>query len=144
MICSCRKPLALSEALFPAGETPVRERLADAPQALRDAAASYLLAVADTLTIKARRAMDGFRPRCLVLAGGVAANSVVRRSFQRLSAQSGVPLLVPSPSLCTDNGVMVAWNGLLLAERGLGHDLGLKAIPRGRVIPEDWTRGLCA
>lgn len=116
------------------------ERLGEAPQALCDAAASYLLAVAETLGIKARRAAALFRPRTLVVAGGVAANSVVRRVFSELADEWSVPLLVPAPALCTDNGVMVAWNGLLLARAGLYHGPDLSAVPRGRAIPEDWRK----
>ncbi|MBS5049551.1 MAG: tRNA (adenosine(37)-N6)-threonylcarbamoyltransferase complex transferase subunit TsaD [Desulfovibrionaceae bacterium] len=128
------------DARFPAGEAPARERLGEAPQALCDAAASYLLAVAETLGIKARRAAALFRPRTLVVAGGVAANSVVRRVFSELADEWSVPLLVPAPALCTDNGVMVAWNGLLLARAGLYHGPDLSAVPRGRAIPEDWRK----
>lgn len=128
------------DARFAPGAGPARERLDAAPQDVCDAAASYLLAVAETLVIKARRAAALFLPRSLVLAGGVAANSVVRRVFADLAEEWGIPLLVPPPALCTDNGVMVAWNGLLLAREGLYHDLGLSAVPRGRPLPEDWRR----
>ena len=89
---------------------------------------------------KARRAAALFRPRTLVVAGGVAANSVVRRVFSELADEWSVPLLVPAPALCTDNGVMVAWNGLLLARAGLYHGPDLSAVPRGRAIPEDWRK----
>ena len=130
-------------ARFPLGDGPARERLDAAPQDLCDAAASYLLAVAETLVIKARRTAALFRPRSLVLAGGVAANSVVRRLFAHLADEWGIPLLVPPPALCTDNGVMVAWNGLLLAREGLYHGLDLSAVPRGRPLPEDWLREDC-
>ena len=73
-------------------------------------------------------------------AWGVAANSVVRRVFSELADEWSVPLLVPAPALCTDNGVMVAWNGLLLARAGLYHGPDLSAVPRGRAIPEDWRK----
>lgn len=128
------------EERFPAGESPAKERLDSAPPLLCDAAASYLLAVAETLAIKARRALALFRPRSIVVAGGVAANSVVRRVFRDLAEQEGLELHVPSPALCTDNGIMVAWNGLLLARAGYRHSLGLSAVPRGQAIPLDWLR----
>jgi N6-L-threonylcarbamoyladenine synthase len=128
------------EARLPGGDIPERRRPEEAPQALRDAAASFLLAVADTLRLKTLRAMSLFRPRCLVVAGGVAANSVVRRVIGELAEQRGLPLRIPDPSLCTDNAIMVAWNGLLLARRGLRHDLALSAVPRGQAVPADWLR----
>ncbi|MCH5277235.1 MAG: tRNA (adenosine(37)-N6)-threonylcarbamoyltransferase complex transferase subunit TsaD [Desulfovibrionaceae bacterium] len=132
------------DARFSPGDGLAREGLPRAldaaPQNLCDAAASYLLAVAETLVIKARRAATLFRPRSVVLAGGVAANSVVRRLFAELADEWGIPLLAPPPALCTDNGVMVAWNGLLLAREGLRHGFDLSAVPRGRPLPEDWLR----
>ena len=77
--------------------------------------------------------------RALVAAGGVAANSYVREALGELSRRAGLPLLLPSPALCTDNGIMVAHAGWQLASLGLGHDLALEAIPRGRSIPDDFT-----
>lgn len=126
------------DAIFPHGDRPVKERLhEDAPQALCDAAASFLLAVAETLVIKAERAMAQFSPRCIVVAGGVAANSVVRRVFGELAARKALPLLIPPLSLCTDNGVMIAWTGLLLAKEGFYNTLDMPAVPRGKPIPSD-------
>lgn len=77
--------------------------------------------------------------RALVAAGGVAANSYVRAALADLARRAGLPLLLPSPALCTDNGVMVAHAGWRLASLGLGHGLALEAIPRGRTIPDDFT-----
>lgn len=77
--------------------------------------------------------------RALVAAGGVAANSYVRAALTDLARRAGLPLLLPSPALCTDNGVMVAHAGWRLASLGLGHGLALEAIPRGRTIPDDFT-----
>jgi len=130
------------EAHFPVGETPARERLPLASQELCDAAASYLLAVAETLVIKARRAMQNFRPRSLIVAGGVAANSVVRREFEALAAERRIPLLIPALSLCGDNAVMIAQAGWHMAQAGRHHSLALSAIPRGQAIPEDWQETL--
>ena len=126
------------EARFPAGDTPARERLDLACQELCDAAASYLLAIAETLVIKATRAMELFRPESIVVAGGVAANSVVRRKFAELAEKSGIPLVIPRLSLCGDNAVMIAKAGWYAAKAGRVHDLSLSAIPRGQVIPRDW------
>ena len=126
------------EVRFPAGETPARERLELASQELCDVSASYLLAVAETLTIKARRAMQSFKPRCLIVAGGVAANSVVRQEFSRLADEKRIPLYIPKLSLCGDNAVMIARAGWHMAQAGRVHDLSLSTIPRGQVIPQDW------
>ena len=86
-----------------------------------------------------RSGADRAPVRALVAAGGVAANSYVREALADLARRAGLPLLLPTPALCTDNGVMVAHAGWRLASLGLGHDLALEAIPRGRTIPDDFT-----
>ena len=126
------------DAHFPAGDEPAKERLYLASQPLCDAAASYLDAIADTLVIKTRRAMDTFAPQSIVVAGGVAANSVVRIAFAELAKEKKLPLFFPSLKLCGDNAVMIAYTGWHMAKAGRMHDLALSAIPRGQLIPEDW------
>lgn len=127
-----------SEAHFPPGDTPARERLHLASQELCDTAASYLLAIAETLTIKTSRAMAEFSPKSLVVAGGVAANSVIRREFSKLAQERGIPLIIPRLALCGDNAAMVAKAGWHMARAGRFHSLSLSAIPRGQSIPQDW------
>jgi tRNA A37 threonylcarbamoyltransferase TsaD len=56
---------------------------------------------------------------CLVVSGGVAANSSVRASLTKLAAQYKLPFLAPPPKFCSDNGLMVAWTGLLRLQQGL-------------------------
>eukprot|EP00897_Mesotaenium_endlicherianum_P009810 jgi/Mesen1/8858/ME000053S08266 len=56
---------------------------------------------------------------CLVVAGGVAANAVVRARLQAVAEARGMRLVCPPPHLCTDNGVMVAWAGLERFRLGL-------------------------
>ncbi|KAF3439999.1 hypothetical protein FNV43_RR18277 [Rhamnella rubrinervis] len=48
----------------------------------------------------------------LVVSGGVASNQYVRSQLDRLVQKHGLHLVCPPPSLCTDNGVMVAWTGI--------------------------------
>lgn len=109
-------------------------------QELADVCASYRLAVVETLTAKMKKAME--RPeqsdvKALFLAGGVAANSLLRAAMDRLAVDAGKTFIVPEPRLCTDNGAMIAYLGWLLAAHGFEHDLSLEAIPRGRAIPDD-------
>lgn len=56
---------------------------------------------------------------CLVVSGGVAANTKVRECLTRLAAQYKLPFLAPPPKFCSDNGLMVAWTGLLRLQQGL-------------------------
>ncbi|MGE9986523.1 tRNA (adenosine(37)-N6)-threonylcarbamoyltransferase complex transferase subunit TsaD [Desulfovibrio sp. SGI.169] len=116
---------------------PLR-RVEDAPQALRDCCASFNLAVVDTLCVKVSRALDR-QPdlRALIVAGGVAANSLLRERMEELMRRRGGKLLTPSPLLCTDNAAMTAYAGWLLGRAGFQHDLSMETIPRGRAVPDD-------
>ncbi len=111
-------------------------RIEKAPQILSDAAASYLYAIADTLAIKTARAFDLCEspPTCLILAGGVAANSFIRERFSLLAKKYQIPLLSPSLALCTDNGEMIAYIGRELLLKGISHSLDFPAFPRGSVL----------
>ncbi|MDR1856157.1 MAG: tRNA (adenosine(37)-N6)-threonylcarbamoyltransferase complex transferase subunit TsaD [Desulfovibrio sp.] len=110
--------------------------LDNAPEALRNCCASFNLAVVDTLCAKVARALARHPDiSTVILAGGVAANSLLRQRMAELSPK--VRLLVPSPPLCTDNGAMIAYAGWLLGREGFFHDPDMEAIPRGRRIPED-------
>lgn len=47
-----------------------------------------------------------------VVSGGVACNSYLLRAFRIVCQEMGYSLLAPPPKYCTDNGVMIAWNGV--------------------------------
>lgn len=120
------------------GEKYTDEFFACADSKAKNGAASYLYAVADTLVIKAKRAAQTFRPRCVVVAGGVAANSFVRRQTAEFARDLGVPIYIPKNAFCSDNGIMAAYTGYLLAKMGLCHGNNLTAIARGKPIPNDY------
>lgn len=46
------------------------------------------------------------------MSGGVASNMFIRKHLNVLCDEMSFKLIVPPPSLCTDNGIMVAWNGM--------------------------------
>uniref|UniRef100_A0A8C8S328 N(6)-L-threonylcarbamoyladenine synthase n=1 Tax=Pelusios castaneus TaxID=367368 RepID=A0A8C8S328_9SAUR len=56
----------------------------------------------------------------LVVSGGVASNQYIRRALQIVTDANDFNLLCPPPRLCTDNGVMIAWNGIERMRAGLG------------------------
>lgn len=68
-------------------------------------AAAFQEAVVDVLATKAARAARREGAKEVLLAGGVAANGALRAALAR---KSPVPVRVPSPILCTDNGAMIA------------------------------------
>jgi N6-L-threonylcarbamoyladenine synthase len=75
------------------------------PPPLEQTAAGFQEAVVDVLAGKTARAARRAGVRAVLLSGGVAANGPLRRA---LAQRSPVPVYVPSPGLCTDNGAMVA------------------------------------
>lgn len=111
---------------------------AGAPRELRNFCAAFNEAVVDTLCAKVARALrQNPDIRTLVVAGGVAANSLLRRRADKLMRERGGHCRVPPPGLCTDNAVMTAYAGWLLGKAGYRHDLDMETIPRGKRIPDD-------
>ena len=82
------------------GEERVREELPHL-------AASYEAAVVEALARKSLRAADSHEAPTLVVAGGVAANALLRRTLQQECAKLGIRLVIPPPELCTDNAAMI-------------------------------------
>ncbi|KAM6466960.1 tRNA N6-adenosine threonylcarbamoyltransferase, mitochondrial isoform 1-T1 [Liasis olivaceus] len=56
----------------------------------------------------------------LVVSGGVASNQYIRRTLQLVADATNFTLVCPPPKLCTDNGVMIAWNGIEKLSAGSG------------------------
>ena len=67
----------------------------------------------------AGRGLRGARREHAVIGGGVAANSRLRAMAQERCDAAGIELRVPRPSLCTDNGAMVAALGSRLVRSGV-------------------------
>lgn len=76
-----------------------------------DIAASFQQAVVDVLVSKALKAVNLTRVKTLLLAGGVAANRLLRETFSEALTERGIRLVYPSPIYCTDNGAMIASAG---------------------------------
>ena len=81
------------------------------PAAVAELAWGFQDAVVDVLAAKTARAAREVGARSIVLGGGVAANSVLRERLRGEAEALGVPLLVPRPGLCTDNGAMIGAAG---------------------------------
>ena len=79
----------------------------DMQEELPHLAAGYEAAVVEALTRKLLRAADLHEAPALVVAGGVAANFLLRRRLADEHKERGVKLVIPSPGLCTDNAAMI-------------------------------------
>jgi len=81
-----------------------------------DIAAAFQLTAVDHLTQRVGRSVDRaleLEPtvKHVVVAGGVAANKMVREKLTEISASKGLEMVCPPIRLCMDNGIMVAWLG---------------------------------
>ena len=97
----------------------VREELGARPskKQVANLAASFQQAVVDVLVGKTMRAAQIVKPKLLVLGGGVAANTLLRESLKNAAAEVKLPFLVPPMNVCTDNAIMIAVAGSLLARK---------------------------
>ncbi len=80
-------------------------------QLTKDIAASFQASVVDVLLRKTERAMKEERIKRLVLSGGVAANSELRKRMGEMAEEREAQLYIPSFALCTDNAAMIAAAG---------------------------------
>ena len=101
------------------GEVPV----------LSDFAASYQHHIASELVRNVVLAvkMTGIRKVCL--AGGVSANSFLRKMVDETSQKEKFDVYYPDLKLCTDNGAMIASAGYFEYIRGVRHGIDLNAVP---------------
>ncbi|HLX34484.1 MAG TPA: tRNA (adenosine(37)-N6)-threonylcarbamoyltransferase complex transferase subunit TsaD [Candidatus Limnocylindrales bacterium] len=85
--------------------------------------------VVDVLVTKAIRAAEATGARSIVLGGGVAANGPLRARLAGEADALGLPLIVPRPALCTDNGAMIGAAGARRYQAGYRSGLELEARP---------------
>jgi N6-L-threonylcarbamoyladenine synthase len=99
-----RRRAALSRIVKPRLE----DYLAHCDRQVLDLAASFQRAVVEDLVGKTLAAAGAYEVATLLVSGGVAANSELRRSFQHRAAAEGLAVLFPSLPLSTDNAAMIA------------------------------------
>ena len=96
-----------------------------------DLAASYQETAFSALLLRARHALDEYKPKQMVLAGGVAANSCLRQKITEDLAKEypNVEFIIPPLSCCTDNAAMIGVAGTIAYLHGDRADFSLTANP---------------
>ena len=90
------------------------QKTGNSDQDKAEIAYDFQQAILDTLYRKCERALEQTGLNKLVIAGGVSANKKLRACFSTLE-NDGVKVMFPDLKVCTDNGVMIAYTGLLYA-----------------------------
>ncbi|MBS1271055.1 MAG: tRNA N6-adenosine threonylcarbamoyltransferase [Candidatus Marinimicrobia bacterium] len=92
--------------------------------------ASFQAAVVDTLVSKIRQAVEDTGIKVVTLAGGVAANSHLRKTMDDMQETYRLELYYPDLSFCIDNGAMIAYAGWEGFRHGKSSHLNISASPR--------------
>lgn len=103
---------------------------------VNDICASFQRSVIEVLVAKTFRAAEFLSVRSLSIAGGVAANSELRRRAAEECGRRHLVLSVPALQYCMDNAAMIAYVGTLRLESGLSSPMDLSADP-GLAISEE-------
>jgi N6-L-threonylcarbamoyladenine synthase len=96
---------------------------------LNDICASFQAAIVDVLVEKTLKALKEKKQNSLMLAGGVACNTSLRRKFEKAAQEHNFSLFFPPPLLCTDNAAMIACSAHYAYERGYRCTLALDVHP---------------
>jgi N6-L-threonylcarbamoyladenine synthase len=112
------------------------------PSDVADLCAAFQAAVCESVADRVRRAMTtvlpvfpGEQTKPFVVAGGVAANKVLRTALVGVAEEFGFTFHAPPLDLCTDNGAMIAWAGAERLARGLCEGLDAPVRPRWPLDP---------
>jgi N6-L-threonylcarbamoyladenine synthase len=99
------------------------------PDEVKNLVASFQRAVVTALVRRLRQAAEERSPASLLLTGGVAANSLLRREAARAAQELGLPLFAPPIALSTDNAAMIAAAGEVAFRAGVRGGWDLNAEP---------------
>lgn len=92
-----------------------------------DLAASFQKVAVESITNKVRKAIIDKEIKNVIVAGGVAANKILRAAMQELTDELNVELSIPPMKYCTDNAAMIAAAGYYAYKDGRRADLTLNS-----------------
>ncbi len=97
---------------------------------INDIAASYQAAIVDMLTQNLHNAIKKYGAKKVALAGGVAANSYLRKEAEKLCESEGAKLFMPDFKLCLDNAAMIGSAGYYMLIKDKTADISMNAVPQ--------------
>lgn len=92
-----------------------------------DLAASFQKVAVESITTKVRKAVLDKNIKNVIIAGGVAANKILRDAMKELTDELNVELSIPPMKYCTDNATMIASAGYYAYLEGREADLTLNS-----------------
>lgn len=87
-----------------------------------DILASFEKSVVNHLIDRIEKAIERFKPKSIGVAGGVAANTLLRQKIIEISEKKLLPFSIPKIEYCTDNAAMVAFKTYLKWKNGSNSD----------------------
>ena len=112
------------------GFYPVIDNNGPSRQQTTEYSFAFQEAIVDCLVRNTVKAVSENNAKGVILGGGVAANSRLR---QKMNDAMDVPVFVPRPGLCTDNGAMIGAAAFFNLQNGLPFELDMDAIPNLRM-----------
>ena len=113
--------MAQDQGIYPSPEDGV-----DQQRLIRELAAAFQESVVDVISTKLLEMATTYKAKGLVLGGGVTANARLR---QEIIKRSPLPVVIPPPILCTDNGAMIAACGYFKYRDGNESEMNLDVDP---------------
>ncbi len=83
----------------------------------KDLAASYQKAAFETLIIKTKKAYEKYKPKSIIVTGGVIANNTLRKMLIKIFSKD--KLIFPDKTLSTDNGINIAFTGYFFVDKAI-------------------------
>jgi len=95
---------------------------------VEDICTSFQNRVVTIITKKTKKAISEYKVKNLVMAGGVAANSALRKSIENLCEEENINFSCPQIKYCTDNAAMIGAAAYYAYKKGITADLELNAM----------------